>query len=68
MGLQDRDYYKDAHKAREAGDIHRYHTGRSFIRRFASPSRLSLTAQLVLFCVLCVVVVVVLKLISRLYS
>lgn len=68
MGLQDRDYYKDAHKAREAGDIHRYHTGRALIRRLASPSQLSLTAQILLFCVLCVAIVVVLKLISKLYS
>lgn len=28
MGIQDRDWYRDAQKARDAGNIGRYHNGR----------------------------------------
>lgn len=32
MGIQDRDWYRDAHKAREAGDITGYHHGSRTIK------------------------------------
>ena len=69
MGLQDRDYYKDAWKKRDRGDIHGYHNGFTYFQRNLKKSSTFNYFWLIIFTVaLCATIFIFLKIISKAFA